>query len=323
MGASPRLEPGDPGGDAGSGFMGPPDRSDRRYRRADGPRPAARGARPAERQRRQPMAMGRQRCRAPRAPPGLRARRRRHLAARYPSCTPWPTAPPPCTVRPPAQRCWTPPRPPARPARRGCTLPVPGTPPPPAAVAPSRRSPSKPPTWPLRTGRLTYTDPAWSLSSGPSQPARTPAELIPQAADFPQVVAAVHQASETLSQLAATGQDQIAAAGRARRLLVTTRSLPDTSTSPARSPSPRSTASTRSWPSTVRPAQPAHGRLARSPKPLWKSERPARPWPRPGPLPTAHPATGSVPPSLEKSHERLTACTSAVHPDLSSRPCTT
>ena len=41
-------------------------------------------------------------------------------------------------------------------------------------------------------------------------------------------LSAVHQACETVTHLAAAEQDQIAAAGEARGLLVTTRSLPDT-----------------------------------------------------------------------------------------------
>ena len=78
----------------------------------------------------------------------------------------------------------------------------------------------------LWTGRLAYANPSWTLSHGPSQPARTADQLVPHPADFPQVITAVHQACETITQLAAADQDQITAGAQARRLLVTTRSLP-------------------------------------------------------------------------------------------------
>jgi hypothetical protein len=79
----------------------------------------------------------------------------------------------------------------------------------------------------LWTGRLAYANPRWTLSLGPSQPARTADQLIRHPADFAQVITAVHQACETITQLAATEHDQIVAARQAFRLLVTTRSLPD------------------------------------------------------------------------------------------------
>jgi hypothetical protein len=80
----------------------------------------------------------------------------------------------------------------------------------------------------LWTGRLAYASPRWSLSLGPRQQTRTAEELIARLADFPQVISAIHQACETITYLAAAEHDQIAAAWEARRLLVTTRSLPDT-----------------------------------------------------------------------------------------------
>ena len=80
----------------------------------------------------------------------------------------------------------------------------------------------------LWTGRLAYASPRWSLSLGPRQQTRTAEELIARLADFPQVISAIHQACETITHLAAAEHDQIAAAWEARRLLVTTRSLPDT-----------------------------------------------------------------------------------------------
>ena len=79
----------------------------------------------------------------------------------------------------------------------------------------------------LWTGRLTYTDPAWTPALGPSYMPRTPQALAPEPDDVPAVVAAVHQATETLTQIAAAGHGQIRAAAQAGRLLVPTRSLPD------------------------------------------------------------------------------------------------
>jgi hypothetical protein len=79
----------------------------------------------------------------------------------------------------------------------------------------------------LWTGRLAYTDPAWTPALGPSHTPRTPEALAPGPRDFPAVVAAVHQATETLTQIAAADHGQIRAAAQAGRLLVPTRSLPD------------------------------------------------------------------------------------------------
>jgi hypothetical protein len=79
----------------------------------------------------------------------------------------------------------------------------------------------------LWTGRLAYTNPAWTPALGPSHTTRTPEALAPGPRDLPAVVAAVHQAIETLTQIAAADRGQIRAAAKAGRLLVPTRSLPD------------------------------------------------------------------------------------------------
>jgi hypothetical protein len=75
------------------------------------------------------------------------------------------------------------------------------------------------------TGRLAYADPAWTLASGPGQTVRSPQSLAPSAELVPMAVAAVHQASETLTRLAQAEQEQIRVAGQVGRILVSTRSL--------------------------------------------------------------------------------------------------
>jgi hypothetical protein len=84
------------------------------------------------------------------------------------------------------------------------------------------------------TGRLTYTDPVWSLTSGPHAPTRPASSLVPQLEDAPTVVAAIHQAAETLSSLAILNREQIAAAIRAQRLLVPSSTLPEKYDTPRR-----------------------------------------------------------------------------------------
>ena len=79
----------------------------------------------------------------------------------------------------------------------------------------------------LWTGRLAYADPQWTLASGPAHQTRPPHELAPRPEDARLLVTAVHHACETLTSLGHAERDQIHAAGAARRILVTTRSLPD------------------------------------------------------------------------------------------------
>src|SRR6266536_1086293 len=80
----------------------------------------------------------------------------------------------------------------------------------------------------LWTGRLAYADPGWTLERGPSQTVRPPKALASRPGDLRVVVAAVHHACETLAQVAAADHEQIRTAAAAGRLLVPTRSLPDT-----------------------------------------------------------------------------------------------
>jgi hypothetical protein len=80
----------------------------------------------------------------------------------------------------------------------------------------------------LWTGRMAYADPGWTLDYSPFSLHRPSQDLAPDHGDLANVVAAVHQACETLTSLAAADHAQIGTAARAGRLLVPTRSLPDT-----------------------------------------------------------------------------------------------
>jgi hypothetical protein len=75
------------------------------------------------------------------------------------------------------------------------------------------------------TGRLAYTDTAWTLASGPGCTPRSPQELSPCPEDLPHVVAAVHHAADALALLAETEHHQLQGAARAGRILVPTRTL--------------------------------------------------------------------------------------------------
>jgi hypothetical protein len=77
-------------------------------------------------------------------------------------------------------------------------------------------------TW---TGRLAYTDPAWTPGTGPHTPVRAPQDLAPAPDDLPHVIAAVHHAAEAIALLAETEHEQLRQAVRARRILIPTRTL--------------------------------------------------------------------------------------------------
>ncbi len=79
----------------------------------------------------------------------------------------------------------------------------------------------------LWTGRLAFADPGWTLAQGPIQPVRSPESLAPEPGDVPAAVAAVHQASDTLTQLASADQAQANLAARATWFRSPTRSLPE------------------------------------------------------------------------------------------------
>jgi hypothetical protein len=77
----------------------------------------------------------------------------------------------------------------------------------------------------LWTGRLAYADAKWTLRSGPDHPPRPPESLASTPEDLRSVIAAVHHASAALSQLAEAEHERVAAAARAGRILVPTRTL--------------------------------------------------------------------------------------------------
>jgi hypothetical protein len=72
----------------------------------------------------------------------------------------------------------------------------------------------------LWTGRLAYSDPQWTLASGPRHEARLPRSLAAEPRDIPLAVAAVHHASDAMTRLAHADRDQVKAAAAADRILV-------------------------------------------------------------------------------------------------------
>jgi hypothetical protein len=79
----------------------------------------------------------------------------------------------------------------------------------------------------LWTGRLAYATPGWTPGAGPAHPPRPARDLAPRPADHRQVIAAVHHAQHTLTQLASTDHDQIRTASATGRLLLPVHTLPD------------------------------------------------------------------------------------------------
>jgi len=78
----------------------------------------------------------------------------------------------------------------------------------------------------LWTGRLTYADPGWTLTSGPAHQTRPPHILARSLADIPLLISAVHHTLDCLEANAATEHDKLHAAARAGRILVPSLSLP-------------------------------------------------------------------------------------------------
>ena len=79
----------------------------------------------------------------------------------------------------------------------------------------------------LWTGRLAYADATWTPARRPSHAIRDPASLAPGPAALAEVASAMHYATDSLARGARTDLDTIRTAAAARRLYVTTRSLPE------------------------------------------------------------------------------------------------
>jgi hypothetical protein len=84
----------------------------------------------------------------------------------------------------------------------------------------------------LRTGRLAYADPDWTLASGPGHDRRPPDQLAPSPDSFATTLTVVHQACATLTSLAAAGYTRITKAARAGRILVPATQVPVIASSP-------------------------------------------------------------------------------------------
>jgi hypothetical protein len=71
----------------------------------------------------------------------------------------------------------------------------------------------------LWTGRLAYADPEWTPARGPAHEARPPVSLAPTPAEVSPVVAAVHHALETVTQVSSAEWEHVASAAGAGRIL--------------------------------------------------------------------------------------------------------
>jgi hypothetical protein len=80
----------------------------------------------------------------------------------------------------------------------------------------------------LRTGRLAYQNPNWAPAYGDASLIRDPTDLARSAHDVIAVLAAVHHATDAISQIAATDYRAVLDAAADGRLYVPTRLLPDT-----------------------------------------------------------------------------------------------
>jgi hypothetical protein len=79
----------------------------------------------------------------------------------------------------------------------------------------------------VRTGRLAYRNPEWTPVSGGASIARDPAGLAQTAGDVVRVIVAIHQATDAISQIAATDHGAVLTAIIDRRLYFPTRLMPE------------------------------------------------------------------------------------------------
>jgi hypothetical protein len=78
----------------------------------------------------------------------------------------------------------------------------------------------------LRIGRIAYCNPAWTPASGDASRFRDPADLAPAVADLRTAVAAVHQATDAITQIAVQDSHCVHGAFAEGRLYIPTRLLP-------------------------------------------------------------------------------------------------
>ena len=76
----------------------------------------------------------------------------------------------------------------------------------------------------LWTGRLAYSDPKWTLASGPDREKRPAMSLAPTPDNAADIVTAAYRGCESLTRLAQGGRKQFRAAAHAGRILVATKS---------------------------------------------------------------------------------------------------
>jgi hypothetical protein len=79
----------------------------------------------------------------------------------------------------------------------------------------------------LRAGRLAYSSPHWTPNRGDTAVMRDPADLAQAQGDIISVLAAVHQAGDAISRVAATDQQAVIAAAAENRVYVPVRLLSD------------------------------------------------------------------------------------------------
>jgi hypothetical protein len=79
----------------------------------------------------------------------------------------------------------------------------------------------------IRMGRLAWDDPQWTPARSRHAQHRNPAALAPERGTVAVVVAAIHESADALACLAKADMNAVDAAGRAGRLYVPTRSLPE------------------------------------------------------------------------------------------------
>lgn len=96
----------------------------------------------------------------------------------------------------------------------------------PAELSPAAQEAADLAQW---TGRLTYADPRWTLTSAPASNYRPPRHLAPDSGSFTRTLTAVHEAARTLTTLATADYTQIQAAARNGRLLMPAVQVPGSS----------------------------------------------------------------------------------------------